>query len=76
MRSPSGYSLNVLKSSNNLSIGMLGCSLLLHFSIISRIPENYSISIFGLHHNIVYSKSPVYNNLNGPGAHIKGPCLT
>ena len=31
---------------------------------------------FFLHHNIVYSKSPVYNNLNGPGAHIKGPCFT
>jgi hypothetical protein len=46
MRSSSGFSLNVLKSSNNLSLGMLGCSLLLHFSIISRIPENYSISIF------------------------------
>ena len=28
---------------------------------------------FFLHHNIVYSKSPVYNNLNGPGVNIKGP---
>jgi hypothetical protein len=28
-----------------------------------------------LHHNIVYSKSPVYNNINGPGVDIKGPCL-
>ena len=26
-----------------------------------------------LHHNIVYSKSPVNNNLNGPGADFKGP---
>ena len=26
-------------------------------------------------HNIVYSKSPVYNNLNGPGVNIKGPCF-
>ena len=26
------------------------------------------------HHNIVYSKSPVYNNLNGPRVNIKGPC--
>ena len=25
-------------------------------------------------HNIVYSTSPVYNNLNGPGVNIKGPC--
>ena len=30
---------------------------------------------FFLHHNIVYSKSPVYNNINGTGAHIKGTCL-
>jgi hypothetical protein len=29
--------------------------------------------LFILHHNIVYSKSHVYNNLNDPGAHIKGP---
>jgi hypothetical protein len=27
-------------------------------------------------YNIVYSKSPVYNNLNGPGVNIKGPCFT
>jgi hypothetical protein len=27
-------------------------------------------------HNIVYSKSPIYNNLNGPGVNIKGPCFT
>jgi hypothetical protein len=26
--------------------------------------------LFFLHHNIVYSKSPVYNNLNGPGVNI------
>ena len=26
--------------------------------------------------NIVYSKSPAYNNLNGPGVNIKGPCFT
>jgi hypothetical protein len=26
--------------------------------------------------NIVYSKSPVYNNINGPGVDIKGPCFT
>jgi hypothetical protein len=31
--------------------------------------------IFFLHHNIVYSKSPVYNNINDTGAHIKGTCL-
>jgi hypothetical protein len=31
---------------------------------------------FLLHHNIVYSKSPVYTNLNGPGVNIKGPCFT
>jgi hypothetical protein len=31
---------------------------------------------FFFHHNIVYSKSPVYNNLNGPGVNIKGPCFT
>jgi hypothetical protein len=31
---------------------------------------------FFLHHNIVYSKSPVYNNLNDPGAHIKCHCFT
>ena len=31
---------------------------------------------FFLHHNVVYSKSPVYNNLNGPGVNIKGPCFT
>jgi hypothetical protein len=31
---------------------------------------------FFLHHNIVYSKSPVYNNLNDPGVNIKGPCFT
>jgi hypothetical protein len=30
---------------------------------------------FLLHHNIVYSKSPVYNNLNGPEVNIKGPIL-
>jgi hypothetical protein len=29
-----------------------------------------------LHHNIVYSKSPVYNNLNGPGVNIIGPSFT
>ena len=31
------------------------------------------VCLFFLHHNIVYSKSPVYNNLNGPGVNIKGP---
>ena len=31
---------------------------------------------FFFYHNIVYSKSPVYNNLNGPGVNIKGPCFT
>jgi hypothetical protein len=31
---------------------------------------------FLLYHNIVYSKSLFYNNLNGPGVNIKGPCFT
>jgi hypothetical protein len=36
----------------------------------------YFVNIFFFfHHNIVYSKSPVYNNLNGPGVNIKGPHL-
>jgi hypothetical protein len=30
----------------------------------------FSFFFFFLHHNIVYSKSPVYNNLNGPGVNI------
>lgn len=25
---------------------------------------------------MVYSKMPIYNNLHGPGLHIKGPCYT
>jgi hypothetical protein len=29
--------------------------------------NNHFFKFFYLHHNIFYSKSPVYNNLNGPG---------
>jgi hypothetical protein len=33
-------------------------------------------TVSSVHHNIFYSKSPVYNSLNGPGVNIKGPCFT
>jgi hypothetical protein len=40
-----------------------------------HILQHGFFSVF-FHHNIVYSKSPVYNNLNGPGVNIKGPYFT
>jgi hypothetical protein len=42
----------------------------------SRIGDKTVFRVFFLHHNIVYSKSPVYNNLNGPGVNIKCPSFS
>ena len=46
------------------------------YTIYHEIQNVIFFFSFFLHHNIVYSKSPVYNNLNGPGVNIKGPCFT
>jgi hypothetical protein len=45
--------------------------MMMHWECWSLLKQ----SVF-LYQNIVYSKSPVYNNLNGPGVNIKGPCFT
>jgi hypothetical protein len=54
--------------------------MMIHWECWSLLKQGLKFFVFVfaffLYHNIVYSKSPVYNNLNGPGVNIKCPCFT
>jgi hypothetical protein len=45
-------------------------------TIFNTWKNNFKKHLQCTYHNIVYSKSPVYNNLNGPGVNIKDLCFT